>query len=118
MPIVHVRGSKGIAGRATPKALTNIATEVADAAGCSVGDVWCTFTPATETTVGTRVPREGEGILYVDVLARPRETDVLPGTLEAAARAAASSFRVRLDNVWAHVTVLETGTVFAGGRLV
>ena len=114
MSIVHIHGSRFVAERATPKALANIATHVAEAVGCNVGDVWCTFTPATEMTIGNRPGR----ILYLDLLARPRATDELQRGLEAAARAASASFGVALEEVWAHLTVLETDRVFAGGELL
>jgi hypothetical protein len=110
MPIVHVRGDRS---KGTPAALGAIAEAVAEETGCSTGDVWCTYQQVT-ATVGKRPA----SILYVDLLARPRDGDVLQKALAAAARAASTSFGVALDDVWARLTVLESGTVFAGGGLL
>lgn len=107
MPVVHIRGP--LPG-ASADALGHVAREVAAGVGCSVGDVWCTYQQVT-TTVGTR----SERVLYVQLLTRPREEDALQQGLEAAARAASMSFHVNLEDVWAYVTVLEPGQVFAGG---
>lgn len=110
MPVVHIRGP--VPG-ATADALGNVAREVAAAIPCAVGDVWCTYQQVT-TTVGTR----SERVLYVNLLARPRDGNALQQGLEAAARAASMSFHVGLEDVWAYLTVLEPGQVFAGGSLI
>lgn len=108
MPVVHIRGP--VPG-ATAEVLAKVARDVAAAVGCPVGDVWCTYHQVT-TTVGTR----SERVLYVDLLARRRDGDALQQGLEAAARAAAASFHVNLEDVWAHLTVVEEGRLFAGGE--
>ena len=108
MPVVHIRGSVPGANADT---LAKVARDVASAIGCPVGDVWCTYQQAV-TTVGTR----SERVLYVDLLARPREGDALQDGLEAAARAASASFHVNLVDVWAHLTVVEKDRLFAGGE--
>ena len=110
MPVVHILGP--VPG-ATADTLGKVARDVAAAVGCPVGDVWCTYQQVT-TTVGTR----SERVLYVHLVARPREGDALQEGLEAAARAASMSFHVSLEDVWAHLTVLDEGRVFAGGRLL
>jgi hypothetical protein len=110
MPVVHIRGS--LSG-ATADVLAKVARDVAAAIPCSVGDVWCTYHQVT-ATVGTR----SERVLYVDLLARPREDGALVEGLEAAARAASAAFHVSLEDVWGHLTVLEEGSVFAGGGLL
>ena len=108
MPVVHIRGSVPGANADT---LAKVARDVAEAVPCPVGDVWCTYQQVT-TTVGTR----SERVLYVDLLARPRDGDALQNALEAAARAASASFHVNLEDVWAHLTVVEERRLFAGGE--
>lgn len=110
MPIVHIRGN---AQTGTEAALGAIAEEVAKAVDCATGDIWCTY-----DQVATTVGKQLHNVLYVDLLARPRERDLLQKGLEAAAKAASRSFGVRLEDVWAHLTVLEPATVFAGRRLL
>ena len=110
MPVVHIRGP--LPG-ASVDALGHVAREVAGAVGCPVGDVWCTYHQVT-TTVGTR----SERVLYVQLLARPLDESALQQGLEAAARAASMSLHVNLEDVWAYLTVLEPGRVFAGGELL
>lgn len=108
MPVVHIRGP--VPG-ASADALARVAQDVAAAISCPVGDVWCTYEQVT-TTVGTQSGR----VLFVDLLARPRDGDALQNGLEAAARAASTSFNVELEDVWAHLTVVEEGRLFAGGE--
>lgn len=109
MPVVHVRGTLR---NASVNQLVHIAEAVAAPAGCSLGDVWCTYQQVNPATAGSRT----HDILYVDLLARPREKDALQNALAAAATSASSSFHVPLEDVWARLTVLEPGTVFAGGN--
>lgn len=111
MPIVHVRAN---APETTEDALAAIAETVADAMECPAGDVWCTYQRVDPVTIGTRPAN----VVYVDLLARPRDGDALQNGLAAAARATSTSFGVPLEDVWAHLTVLEPGTVFAGRGLI
>lgn len=111
MPVVHVRGTFR---HASVGQLASVAEAIAAAAGCSSGDVWATYQQLNPVTAGTR----SQNILYVDLLAQPRDGAVLQNALAAAARAASSSFQVPLEDVWAHLTVLEPRQVFAGGGLI
>ncbi len=117
MPIVHVRGTQSRASLATKRSLGHVAAATAEAIGCAVHEVWCTFEGLAATTIGERTPQEDEAILYVDLLLSERPEEVMARALEATARAAAQSFHTKLPNVWARRVRLEPGTVFAGGEL-
>ena len=116
MPVVHVRGISDLTKGEIDAGLRYIAAGVAAALGRDVGDVWCTFSGLETMTVGDDVPRDDDRILYLELLLR-----LLPEAataLEAAANQAATAFGVRPENVWARLTPLEPGTVFAGGEPV
>jgi len=118
MPVVHVRAAPFDRGDASP-ALQAIATAVADAVPCEVGDVWCTFSTLDTQTVGTET-RDGVGrIVYVDVWIRPRaDAEAGPRALEAACRAAADAIGLPVEDVWGTLRPIAAGSVFAGGSLV
>lgn len=114
MPVVHVRGISDLTKGEVDAGLRYIAAGVAEALGGDVGDVWCTFSDLEAMTIGDDVPRDDDRILYLDLLLQPRPE--APAALEAAAKQAATAFGVQPENVWARLTPLEPGTVFAGGR--
>ena len=118
MPVIHVRAAPFDRGDASA-ALQAIATAVADAVPCDVGDVWCTFSTVDVQSVGTET-RDGVGrIVYVDLWIRPREdAAAAPRALEAACRAAAEAIGLPVEDVWGTLRPIEAGSVFAGGSLL
>lgn len=117
MPIVHVRGLSRSSSDAE-RALIDIATAVASAAGCEVNQVWTTFQGLDAMTLGTSPAQDDGQILYVDLLMQPRGDEIHAATLTALAQAAAVAFEVDPNDVWARLTLVAPGTVYAGGGLI
>ena len=118
MPIVHVKARELRNPQLAEQGLSAIAGAVARAIGSNPDSVWCTFTPVETETIGLKWPEWNDRILYLDLLMKDRGQDVGEQALEAAARAAADAFEVRLENVWSRLIELGSRKVFAGGRFV
>ena len=113
MPIVHIRALSPLDGAPAP--LASIAEAVAAACDCPPEEVWCTFSPLAAVTIGARPVEQASGIVFVELVMRSRGVEPDAAALEAAARATASSFRIPLEDAWARLSLVEPGTVFAGG---
>ena len=118
MPVVHVRANTPREGFEVDKALSAIATAVAEAASCAIGSVWCTFTPVAVQTIGTETATWEERILYLEILMKARGRDTRRDVLGAVGPVAATVFDVKPENVWAHATDIASWSVFAGGRVI
>jgi hypothetical protein len=119
MPTVHVRSVVPPGGTdQVDEALVAISRGVSAALDGEPSGTWCTFTAVDRSSIGERIVREEDRIVFVDMWIRPRGTDVDRAAFEAACRAAAAGFGVPIEDVWATLHHVVPGRVFAGGALV
>jgi hypothetical protein len=98
--------------------LRDLAATVGEACGCSIDDVWCTFTAVTAMTVGTRSDPADSKIIFVDLAMRARDPDIVEPAMEAAATTVSGHMRVPLEDAWVRFIPLHSGEVYAGGAVL
>jgi len=118
VPIVHVRALERLDPAAIEGMLSSMAVEVSRACNCPVEDVWCTFAPVTQMTIGEELRDKADSIAYVDVMMRPRDDTTTARALEAAAKTAARHLEIPIEDAWVRLAPLHSGGIFAGGELL
>lgn len=116
MPVIHIRALPS--ERPVDAVLASIAEAIGERLDIEVGDTWCTFTPLQAQSIGAqRVRGEGQ-IVYAQVFARSRGTEVDLVLLDTVGRALAEGFGVPVEDVWVSLHPVAPGQVFAGGSII
>ena len=95
--------------------LVRLAEGVAEGASCPVGDVWCSFVPASAQSIGERSATPQEQCPIVVIRGRVRAGERVAAGMEAAARVVAAELKVPFEDVWVQWLDVLPGKAFAGG---
>ena len=95
--------------------LVRLAEGVAEGVDCPVGDVWCSFVPASAQCIGERL---GSPCPIVVIRGRARAGERVVAGMAAAARVVAAELRVPVEDVWVQWLDVLPGRAFAGGAVI
>jgi hypothetical protein len=98
--------------------LVRLAEAVAEAVSCPVGDVWCSFVPASAQRIGVRATMPQSQCPVVVIRGRVRADERVAAGMEAAARVVAAELKVPFEDVWVQWLDVLPGRAFAGGGLI
>ena len=98
--------------------LVRLAAGVAEAVSCPVGDVWCSFVPASAQRIGERAAAPEAQCPIVVIRGRVRADERAAAGMAAAARVVAAELKVPFEDVWVQWLEVLPGRAFAGGGVI
>jgi hypothetical protein len=117
VPVVTVT-ALGADREVVERLLLRLAEGVAGGVSCPVGDVWCSYVPASAQYIGARVATSRAQCPIVVIRGRVRDAERVAAGMAAAARVVAAELKVPFEDVWVQWLDVLPGKAFAGGDMI